>query len=143
MSAEDFPKVPLVLDGISSRFIRENRIIPIELKNGVLKVILGEPGRRGDRRGPAGGLGRDVIVYSGDSQAIDEYMGQVLRAGITEHQPHHRGYGSGGARIHPRRRRRRRPPEGPRVGGAYHQALQSAHHEGDGEQGKRYPHRAF
>jgi len=32
---EDFPKVPLVLDVISPRFIRENKIIPVELKNNV------------------------------------------------------------------------------------------------------------
>ena len=46
LRAEDFPKVPLVLDGISSRFIRENKIIPIEMKNNILKVIMADPGDR-------------------------------------------------------------------------------------------------
>ena len=40
INPDDFPTVPLVLDGVSSRFIRENKIIPIELKNNILKVIL-------------------------------------------------------------------------------------------------------
>jgi general secretion pathway protein E len=43
LTIEDLPKVPFVLDTISSRFIRENLIIPLEFKNKVLKVAMVEP----------------------------------------------------------------------------------------------------
>ena len=43
LNAEDLPKVPFVINGISSRFIRENKIIPIEMKNNILKVIMADP----------------------------------------------------------------------------------------------------
>ncbi len=71
---EDFPKVPLVLDGISFRFIRENRIIPIELEGGVLKVILGNPVDAGVVEALKVACAADVVVCEGDQQAIDEYM---------------------------------------------------------------------
>jgi len=43
---DDLPKVPIVLDGVSSRFIRENRIIPLEMKNNQLKVLMADSGNR-------------------------------------------------------------------------------------------------
>ena len=71
---EDFPKVPLVLDAISPRFIRENRIIPIELKNNVLKVILADPNDRQVIAALKVAAAADVIVYGGERQFIDEYV---------------------------------------------------------------------
>ena len=41
----ELPKVPLVLDGISSRFLRENLIVPVELRDGRLRVVMVEPER--------------------------------------------------------------------------------------------------
>ena len=71
---EELPKVPLVLDGLSSRFIRENRIVPLELKNNVLKVLMADPdnGEVIDALGVA--LGADVQAYTGDGKAIDDYI---------------------------------------------------------------------
>jgi len=43
LQPEDLPKVPFVLNGISSRFIRENKIIPLEMKNNLLKVVIANP----------------------------------------------------------------------------------------------------
>lgn len=43
IDVSELPKVPLVLNNISSRFLYENRIIPIEFKNNNLKVIVSEP----------------------------------------------------------------------------------------------------
>jgi len=71
---DDFPTVPLVLDGISSRFIRENKIIPIELKNNVLKVILADPDDREIVEALRAASSADVVVFTGDSQTIDEYI---------------------------------------------------------------------
>ena len=71
---DDFPTVPLVLDGISSRFIRENKIIPIELKNNILKVILADPDAREIVEALKAASSADVVVFTGDSQTIDEYI---------------------------------------------------------------------
>ncbi len=71
---EDFPKVPLMLDNISSRFIRENRIIPVELRNNTLKVILGNPTDREVIESLKVASGAEVIVYGGDNGVIDEYI---------------------------------------------------------------------
>jgi len=46
ISSEDLPKVPFVLNGISSRFIRENMVVPLELKNNTLKVVMANPNDR-------------------------------------------------------------------------------------------------
>ena len=40
---DELPKVPFVINGISSRFIREHKIILIELKDNVLKVGMADP----------------------------------------------------------------------------------------------------
>ena len=71
---EAFPKVPLILDGLSARFIRENRIVPLELKDNVLKVLMADPGNGEliDALGIA--LGAEVRAYPGDGRLIDEYV---------------------------------------------------------------------
>ncbi len=78
---EDFPKVPLVLDSISSRFIRENKIIPMEFKNNVLRVILANPNDRGVIEALKVASAADVIVYSGDEEVIDEYISKFYGQG--------------------------------------------------------------
>jgi general secretion pathway protein E len=74
LRAEDFPKVPLVLDGISSRFIRENKIIPIEMKNNILKVIMADPGNREIIEALRVASAAHVVVYTGDPGIIEEHI---------------------------------------------------------------------
>jgi len=81
INSDDFPTVPLVLDGISSRFIRENKIIPVELKNNVLKVILANPDDREIIEALRAASSADVVVYTGDSQTIDEYISKFYGQG--------------------------------------------------------------
>ncbi len=71
---EDLPKVPFVLNGISSRFIRENKIIPIEMKNNILKVVMADPGDRMaiDALGVA--TSADVMVYASDNKVIEDFI---------------------------------------------------------------------
>jgi general secretion pathway protein E len=71
---EDFPKVPFMLDGISSRFIRENRIIPLEMKNNVLRVLMADPADRATVDALTVAASCDVQVYSGDPGRIDDYL---------------------------------------------------------------------
>jgi general secretion pathway protein E len=71
---EELPKVPLVVDGLSSRFIRENRIIPLEMKNNVLKIIMADPTVSEVINALGVALSADVQVYSGDGKLIDDYI---------------------------------------------------------------------
>lgn len=74
MTNEELPKVPLVLDGVSSRFIRENRIIPLELKNNVLKILMADAADRNVIDALKVALSVDVQVCVGDGRMIDEYI---------------------------------------------------------------------
>ncbi len=74
LNPEDFPKVPFVIDGISTRFIRENKIIPIELKNNTLKVIMTDPGNREVIEALKVASAADVVVYTGDPGVIEDHI---------------------------------------------------------------------
>ncbi|OPY02988.1 MAG: Type II secretion system protein E [Syntrophorhabdus sp. PtaB.Bin047] len=74
LNAEDFPKVPLVIEGISTRFIRENRIIPFEFRNDVLKVIMADPEDRAVIEALRVATAGEVIVYTAAREVIDEHL---------------------------------------------------------------------
>ncbi len=74
LKPDDLPKVPFVLNGISSRFIHENRIIPIELKNNILKVAVANPLDRTTIDALRVATSADVMVYVGDSKVVEEYI---------------------------------------------------------------------
>jgi general secretion pathway protein E len=71
---EELPKVPLVLDGLSSRFIRENRVIPLELKNGILKVLMADPISQETLDALSIALDAEVQLYRGEEKEIEEYI---------------------------------------------------------------------
>jgi general secretion pathway protein E len=71
---EDLPKVPFFLEGISSRFIRENRAVPLELKDNTLKVIMADPDDRETIDALKVATAADVIVYTTDNKALNEYI---------------------------------------------------------------------
>ena len=81
VKAEDFPKVPLVLDSVSSRFIRENRIIPVEFKNNILTVILANPQDREIVEALKVASSGEVVVWGGDDAAIDDYISRFYGQG--------------------------------------------------------------
>ncbi|MEW5745815.1 MAG: type II secretion system ATPase GspE [Nitrospirota bacterium] len=74
ITVDDLPKVPLVLNGISSRFIMENRIVPLEFKNNLLKVAMANPNDREAIDALKIALSTDVMVCVTDREAIDEYI---------------------------------------------------------------------
>ncbi|MCX7913455.1 MAG: type II secretion system ATPase GspE [Thermodesulfovibrionales bacterium] len=74
LERDEFPKVPYVINGLSSRFIIENRIIPIELKNNVLKLIMANPQDDETIEAIKLALCSDVIVYTADNELIEEYI---------------------------------------------------------------------
>jgi len=74
LTLEELPKVPVVLAGISSRFIQENRIIPLEFRNNVLKVAMANPLDRDIIDALKVALSSDVVACRAESDIIDEYL---------------------------------------------------------------------
>lgn len=76
LDPENLPKIPLALEGVSSRFIRENVIVPLEFKNNVLKVAMGNPEDREAVDALQVATSADVQVYVGEPKMLDEYIGK-------------------------------------------------------------------
>jgi general secretion pathway protein E len=74
ITPEDLPKVPIVIEGISARFIRENRVIPIEQNDKVLKVVLPDPPDRSTIDAISVAVPQEVVVYVTESEAGSDYI---------------------------------------------------------------------
>ncbi len=74
LTLEQLPKVPVVLTGISSRFIQENRIVPLEFKNNVLRVAMVNPLDQDIIDALKVALSSDVVACKAESEIIDEYL---------------------------------------------------------------------
>jgi general secretion pathway protein E len=74
LKPEEVPKVPIVLEGLASRFIRENRVIPLELKNNVLKVLMANTEDKATIDALRVATSADIVVYVTDSTVLDEYI---------------------------------------------------------------------
>jgi len=74
LNVEDLPKVPFVINGISSRFIRENKIIPLDLKNNILKVVMANPEDATAIDALRVATEADIVVYACDSKELEEYI---------------------------------------------------------------------
>jgi len=78
LTADDLPQVPFVLEGISSRFLRENKIVPLDFKNRVLKIAMADPadGEILDAIRVAAGF--EVAAYACEEKVIDDYIEKVF-----------------------------------------------------------------
>ncbi|HXX53796.1 MAG TPA: type II secretion system ATPase GspE [Thermodesulfovibrionales bacterium] len=74
LTLADLPTVPFVVEGISSRFIREYMVIPLELKNNILKVVMARPDDRDTIDALKVATSADVLVYAADPKVVDEYI---------------------------------------------------------------------
>ncbi len=74
LEKDDLPKVPFVINGLSSRFIIENQLIPIEFKNNALKIAMANPDDKDTIEALKVALSSDILVYAADSQIIEEYL---------------------------------------------------------------------
>jgi len=74
LGPDDFPKVPFVLDGVSYRFIKEHRVIPLDFKNNMLKVVMADPSDREIVDCLKVAVGAEIVVYTSDGVLIDEYI---------------------------------------------------------------------
>ena len=73
-NVEDLPKVPLLLNEISSRFIRENKVIPLEFKNNVLKVVTANPEDMETLDALSVATSAKVVVYTAQNKVIEDYI---------------------------------------------------------------------
>lgn len=74
LTLEELPKVPLVLNNVSSRFIQENRIIPIEFKHNCLKVALSKPIDYSIVDALSVATSTEVHVYTVSPELAEEYL---------------------------------------------------------------------
>ena len=74
LSADELPKVPFVLDGISARFIRENRIVPLEFRDDVLSVLIADPQNRSAIDALNVAFASRLKIYTSDANMIEEYI---------------------------------------------------------------------
>jgi general secretion pathway protein E len=74
ISGDELPKVPFFINGVSSRFIRENMIIPLELKDNVLKVVMANPDDRQTIDALRVATSAEVQVYTTDPKALSDYI---------------------------------------------------------------------
>ena len=74
LTSEDLPKVPFVLVGISSRFIRDNMIVPLELKQNILKVAMANPDDRETIDALRVATAAEILVYTIDRKTLGEYI---------------------------------------------------------------------
>ncbi len=74
LKAEDLPKVPLIINEISSRFIRENMVIPLEFKNNILKVAMANPDDRITIDAVRVATSAGVEVYASEPGILEDYI---------------------------------------------------------------------
>ena len=74
IAPENFPKVPFFLETLSTRFIRENRIVPLEFKQNTLKIVMADPDNHEIIEALQVAVSNDVEIYSSDVSAIEEYI---------------------------------------------------------------------
>ncbi|KJU84730.1 type II secretion system protein E (GspE), partial [Candidatus Magnetobacterium bavaricum] len=74
LNAGDFPKVPLVLDGISARFLNRNLIIPCDVRDNRLRVIMANPGDMDIIDALSVATGHEIDAYSADENLIKDYL---------------------------------------------------------------------
>ena len=74
LQEDDLPKVPFILNDISARFIRDHKIVPLELKNSVLKVLMADPYDWGAIDALRVAISGEVVIYTADAKMIEEYI---------------------------------------------------------------------
>jgi general secretion pathway protein E len=74
LEPEDFPKVPFVLETLSTRFIRENKVVPIEFAQNTLKIVMANPQDREVIDALKIAVAHNILVYTSDAKSIDDYI---------------------------------------------------------------------
>ena len=72
--AEAFPAVPLVVDKLSPKFLRQFRILPLDQQDGVLAVAMADPSDRDTLESLSMFTGLEIRVGLGREAEIDEAL---------------------------------------------------------------------
>ncbi len=78
IDADNLPKMPFIMEEIPARFIRENKIIPLELKDGILKVAMADPTDRGVIDTLSVTTSADVMPFSCDDKVLSDYIAKFF-----------------------------------------------------------------
>ena len=81
--AEAFPAVPLVVDKLSPKFLRQFRILPLDQQDGVLAVAMADPSDRDTLESLSMFTGLEIRVGLGREAEIDEAL-ERLYGGTDE-----------------------------------------------------------
>ncbi len=78
LTADDLPRVPFVLEGVSSRFLSENKIIPLDFKDNVLRIAIADPADSELLDAIRSTLAADIVACACEEKAINEYIERVF-----------------------------------------------------------------
>ena len=74
LEPEDFPKVPFIIETLSTRFIRENKVVPIDFSQNTLKIVMANPDNHEVVDALKIAVAHNILVYASDTQSIDDYI---------------------------------------------------------------------
>lgn len=74
LDADNFPKIPFVMETLSVRFLRENKIVPLEFKQDTLKIVMADPHNAAVIEAIKIAVPHRLEIYTGDSRAIDDHL---------------------------------------------------------------------
>ncbi len=74
-SLQDLPKLPFLLTGVSTRFIKEHRVIPLEMKDNVLSILTDNAEDVAILDALQVAVPCDIVIYaSEDRKLVDDYL---------------------------------------------------------------------
>lgn len=74
LEPENFPKVPFVMETLSVRFIRENKVVPLEFKQDTLKIVMADPHNQEVIDAIKIAVSHNLEIYTSESQAINDHL---------------------------------------------------------------------
>jgi len=74
LDADSFPKVPFVMETLSVRFLRENRIVPLEFKQDTLKIVMADPHNKAVIEAIKVAVPHVLEIYTSEGRVIDEHL---------------------------------------------------------------------
>jgi general secretion pathway protein E len=74
LEPENFPKVPFLMETLSVRFIRENKVVPLEFTENTLKIVMADPENSAVIEALKIACSHDLEIYYSENKAIDDYI---------------------------------------------------------------------
>ncbi|NTW64669.1 MAG: Flp pilus assembly complex ATPase component TadA, partial [Chlorobiaceae bacterium] len=74
LEPENFPNVPFIMETLSVRFIRENKVLPLELKQDTLKIVMADPYNQAVIDAIKVAVSHNLEIYTSECQAIDDHL---------------------------------------------------------------------